>query len=116
MVSLSFCRDPLDHTAQEAIEQIEIVTASARVHRIGKMPADWSAEISGRQDAANECTLNCSHQSFAEPDVHVFDGVVSYVVPEGAVTPEAEVQIWITRGPTGTGRIVELSTNDFVIR
>ncbi len=116
MASLSFRRDPLDHPAEEAIEQIEIIAPSARVHRLGKIPTDWSAGVSGGQNGPAECTLNCAHQSFAEPNIHVFDGLVSFVVPESAARPEARVRLWITRGPLGPGRIIDLSTNDFALK
>ena len=115
VASLSFRRDPLNHSAEEAIEQIEIVIPSAKVHRLGKMPTDWSAGISSEQDRV-ECTLNCAHQNFAEPNIHVFDGLVSFVVPENVAPPEAHVRLWIARGPLGPGRIVDLSNNDFIIR
>jgi hypothetical protein len=116
VASLSFRNDPVDHRAEEAIEQIEIVAPSARVYRVGKMPIDWSAGVSGRQDGPVECTLSCAHQSFAEPDIHVFEGLVSFLVPESDALPAAKVRLWITRGPLGPGRIIILSTNDFVLK
>jgi len=116
VASLSFRSDPLDHPAEEAIEQIEIIAPSATVHRLGKMPTDWSAGVSGGQNGPTECTLNCAHQSFAEPNIHVFDGLVRFVVPESPARPEAKVRLWITRGPLGPGRVIDLSTNDFTLK
>ena len=116
VASLSFGKDPVNHFAEEAIEQIEIVAPSASVHRVGKMPTDWSAGIGGRHDGPAECTLNCLHQSFAEPDIHRFDGVVSLLVPEIDVPPEVKVRVWITRGPHAPGRVLELGSKDFFLR
>ena len=116
VASLNFRRDPLDHSAEEAIEQIEVIAPSATVHRLGKMPTDWSAGVSGGQNGPAECTLNCAHQSFAEPNIHVFDGLVSFAVPESAAGPKAKVRLWITRGSLGPGRIIDLSTNDFTLK
>ncbi len=116
MVSVSFRGDPVDHTADEAIEQIEIIAPSATIHRLGKMPTDWSGGGKGGQSGPAECILNCAHQNFAEPNIHVFDGLVSFVVPENTGHPEAKVRLWITRGPLGPGRIIDLGTNDFVLQ
>ena len=115
VASFSFRRDPVDHPAEEAIEQIEI-RVFGRVHRLGKMPTDWSGGVSGGQNGPTVCTLNCAHQSFAEPNIHVFDGLVSFVVPDSSARPEAKVRLWITRGPLGPGRIIDLSTNDFTFK
>jgi hypothetical protein len=116
VASLSFRSDPVDHRAEEAIEQIEIIAPSARVHRVGQMPTGWSAGVSGRQDGPAECTLSCAHQNFAEPDIHIFDALVTFLVPDSDALPEAKVQLWITRGPLGPGRIIVLSTNDVVLK
>ena len=116
VASLSFRSDPVDHRAEEAIEQIEIVAPSARLHRVGKMPTDWSAGVTGRHDGSAECTLSCAHQSFAEPDIHVFDGLVTFLVPTSDALPEAKVRLWITRGLLGPGRIIVLSTKNFVLK
>jgi hypothetical protein len=116
VASLNFRRDPVDHTAEEAIEQIEIIAPSARVHRVGNLPTNWSAGVSARRDGPVECTLNCLHQSFAEPDIRVFDGLVRLLVAESDAHPEVKVRLWITRGPLGPGRIIALSTNDFALK
>lgn len=115
VASLSFGREPVDHHAEEAIEQIEI-RVFGNVHSFGKLPTDWSAGVSGTQNGPAVCTLNCAHQSFAEPNIHVFDGLVSFVVPGSPAPPEAKVRLWITRGPVGPGRIIDLSTNDFTLK
>ncbi len=116
VASLTFRGDPVDRAAEEALEQIEITASSARVHRVGKMPTDWFAGVEARQDGSVECTLNCLHQNFAEPNIHVFDKQVSFLIPETGACPEVKVILWITRGPLGEGRIIALSTNDFVLK
>ncbi len=116
VASFSFRSDPLDHPAEEAIKQIEIIVPSAKVHRLGKMPTDWFAGVGGGQNGPAECTLNCAHQSFAEPNIHAFDGLVRFVVPESPARPEAKVRLWTTRGPLGEGRVIDLSTNDFTLK
>ncbi len=116
-VSLSFRGDPVNHSAEEAIDQIEIIVPSASVHRIGKMPTeDWCAGVPRRQDGSARCTLTCQHEYFAESDIHVFDGVVTFIVLENDERPKASVRIWITRGPLGPGRTIALGTNDFVLK
>ena len=80
--SLSFRSDPVNHGAGEAIEQLEIVVTSARVHRMDKIPTDWSAGVSRGRDGHAQCTLNCLHENFAEPDIHKFDGVIGLLLTE----------------------------------
>jgi hypothetical protein len=114
--SLSFRSDPVNYGAGEAIEQLEIVVTSARVHRVGKIPTDWSAGVSRGQDGHAECTLNCLHENFAEPDIHKFDGVVSLLLTENDVRPRIKVRLWITGGPVGPGRITDLDEEEFFLR
>lgn len=114
VVSLHFRDHPLDLKADEAIEQIEIVAPSAVVHRVGKMPTDWTAGVSREQDGLASCVLGCSHQHFAVSDIHSFDGVVSLGVPPKE-QPKIKVTIWVTRGPLGPGRIIDLDENDLIL-
>ena|SRR5688572_3010322 len=115
LVSVGFRVDPLDHKAQEAIEQIEIVARSAVVHRVRKLPTDWTAGVSRQQDGFVSWLLGCGHQNFAVSDIHRFDGTMSLGVPERE-QPEIKVTIWITRGPLGPGRIVALGGNDLELK
>ena len=91
VASLNFRGDPVDHRAEEAVEQIEIVAPSARVHRVGKLPTDWSADVSGQQDGPVKCTLSCAHQSFAEPDIHAFGRLVTFLVPKSDALSEDQI-------------------------
>jgi hypothetical protein len=115
VVSVGFRGDPLDHSAEEAIEQIEIVALSGVVYRVGKMPTDWKAAISGQHLDSVSCVLGCDHQSFAVSDIHTFDGLVSLEVP-AQHKPEIKVCIWVTRGPLGPGRITTLDETDLVLK
>lgn len=115
VVSVAFRDDPLDHKAEEAIDQIEIVAPSAAVHRVRKMPPDWTAGLSGQNGDPGRCVLGCAHQHFAVSDIHTFDGLVSLSVP-AELQPEIKVRIGVTRGPLGPGREVTLDEKDLVLK
>jgi len=42
--------------------------------------------------------------------------VVSLLVPENDVRPKAKIRLWITCGPLGPGRVIDLEKDDFVLR
>ena len=58
VVSAGFRDDPLDHKAEEAIEQIEIVAPSAVVHRVGKVPTDWTVGVRGQSGKSVTCVTD----------------------------------------------------------
>ncbi len=115
LVSLWFRDDPLANNAEEAIEQIEIVAPAAVVHRVHTLPTDWTAGVSRPPNGLARCILGCDHNYFAVSDIHHFDGRVSLCVPAQAL-PEIKVQIFVTRGPLGPGRIITLAEKDVVLK
>jgi hypothetical protein len=115
VVSLCFRNDPVDHKAEEAIEQIEIVAPSVVVHRVRKMPTNWTVGVSRPQNGSARCVLGCDHLYFAVSDINSFDGLVSLYVP-AKDSPEIKVRIFITRGPLGPGRIINLAEKDLVLK
>jgi len=115
MVSLYFRDDPLNHGAQEVIEEIEIVAPSAAARQLDKLPTDWRVKASHQEGAPASCVLACIHQQFAVSDIHSFDGVVSLAVP-AKDAPEIEVRLTVTRGVFGPGRMITLHAKDLILK
>ena len=116
VVSLSFHTDPIDHHAEEAVEQIEVVVPSGTLYRIRPLPDDWAATAREKPDGAASYTLSCAHASFARPDIHAFDGLLRFLVRQGGTIGGAHVRLWITRGPLAPGRVVDLAEEDVVLK
>ncbi len=115
VASLSFRSNPLDHRAGEAIEQIEVIAPSVAIDRARKLPIDWTAGVSHKSNGVASCLLGCNHQYFAESNIHCFDGLVSIHMPTRERT-KVKVRIWVTRGPLGPGRIVDLDESSLILR
>ena len=107
--AIRFVVDPISHGADEAVEQLEFSSEPMTSFRVGRLPTDWSFGISS-DSKASSCMLTCAHQHFAVSDIHVFDGFVQVRTTDGK-TPKIVVRVWITRGPLGEGRIVNLPTS-----
>ena len=115
VVSLHFCNDPLNHKAEESIEEIKIIAPSAVIYKVRKMPTDWFAGVSYLQNGAAECVLGCDHSHFAESNIHRFDGLVNLCVPADD-SPKIKVRIFVTRGPVVSGRFIDLAEQDFLLK
>jgi len=114
-LSLCFRGDPVNHEAGEAIDQIEVVASSPKHGRILELPGDWSAGWCNHCNSVSY-TLACAHADFAEPDLQVFSEKVHLFVRSCDGNPVVKVRLWITRGPLGPGRIVDLSESDIILR
>ena len=106
MCPVYFVVNPIRQGTDEAVEQLEFSSEPMASFRVGRLPTDWAFGITS-DSKVSSCTLNCAHQHFAVADIHVFDGLVHVGTTDGK-TPEIAVRVWITRGPRGEGRIVDL--------
>ena len=90
----------------EAIEQIQLEVQGAEYVGTKGLPADWSA--SGINSAVSaSVTLGPEHQHFADRDIR---GLLSCIRFRPVTTPKImKMDIYITQGPVGVGRIVHLA-------
>ena len=114
--SLRFRVDPLNHQNEEAIEQIEITARPALVYRIGQLPHDWEASTNTTSSFKVTCLLTSGHTSFTVPNIHAFDGLIYLRLPAcGERDFQLSAKIWLTRGPTGQGRVVKLNSQQLIL-
>jgi hypothetical protein len=117
--SVRFPYDPVNHGAEEAVEQVEFIVKPGLVFTVdrNKLPCDWHAQESPTRKPVESFIINCHHVSFSVANLHQLDDVVLIRVPNNfGSTPHLTVRIWITRGPLGPGRIVALDGTQVTIR
>ena len=104
--AIRFAEDPINHGAEEAVEQLEFFAEPTTTFYVGPLPVDWGYSTSSDRQAPT-CTLSCEHQHFSTDNIHDFDGLVQVTTADGR-TPKIAVRVWLTRGPLGEGRIIDL--------
>ena len=118
LISVRFKTDPLDHTLEEAIDQLEFTATPASAFKISRLPHDWSASFnSSSTHRVATCSLTAEHASSALSTIRELDNVIFLRVAK-ADLPHLKVsaKIWTTRGPEGPGRIVTLDTHQFILK
>jgi len=117
IVALRFRTDFLDHKAEEAIHQIEIRVRFASIHKLNKLPSDWSAWAKNTTSHDGECFLNCAHDCFSLENIRTFDDLIYLRVSDDDRNKvKVTARVWITRGPLGPGRIVTLDELQFILK
>ncbi|MCX7007844.1 MAG: hypothetical protein NTY53_11460 [Kiritimatiellaeota bacterium] len=117
LVTLRFRTDFLDHKAEEAIHQIKINVRFASIHKINKLPSDWSSWAKNTSNHDGECFLGCAHDCFAVINIHTFDDAIYLRVSDNDRNKvKLKARVWITRGPLGPGRIVTLDEQQFILK
>ena len=115
-VAFRFRTDPLDHKAEEAIDQIEIRARFASIYKINKLPCDGNAGAKNTTRQDGECNLNCAHECFSLINIRTFDEVIYLrVADDNRNKVKVTARVWITRGPLGPGRLVTLDTQHFAL-
>jgi hypothetical protein len=116
ILAVRFRTDPLDHKAEEAIEQVEISAWPASIYRIDKLPYDWCASASSPQSFEVRCSMGCGHLSSSISDIRALNDVVYIRVDSGSRKKlKVTARVWITRGPLGPGRIVTLESGQLAL-
>ena len=115
VVSLHFRNDPVNHIAEEAIEEITVIAPSSVVYQVRKLPTDWFAGMSRLQNGSAECVLGCDHSHFAESDIHRFDGLISLCVPAND-SPKIKVRVFVAIEPMGSARFIDLAEKDLILK
>jgi hypothetical protein len=115
--AIRFDVDPINHQDDEAVEQIEFTAQPASFIQIERLPRDWTASTNSVEGFRATCSLTCEHQYFTISDIHTFDDTVHLYVPAAQQQDlRLTARIWLTRGPTGPGRIVVLDSDQLVLR
>ena len=117
VLAVCFKTDPIDHKLEEAVEQVELTVGPASAVKIDNIPQDWSASATEPRSGVTTFSLGSGHVSFSVTDIRRLDRICFVRVDAASVkSVSISAKVWLTRGPSGAGRIVVLSTKDFYLK